>query len=112
MPSWTDKIKDAIADTITLDVVTTTGSIKLTAESMKDKKWEELADVVSAQLKAAELDVVAFTHTQWDCDAFAFVKSDLTESEQALVDAHAASVDSAHATRREAVKMLAEILKP
>jgi hypothetical protein len=69
--AWYDKIKEAITDTTTLDVVTTTGSINLTAEDMPvdDKgrvKWEELADMVSSKIRSAKVSVVAFTHSQWD----------------------------------------------
>lgn len=110
--AWIDKIRDAIADTATLDVVTTTGSIKLTAADMDGVNWEQMADTVSAKIKAAEVDVVAFTHSQWDCDSFVFVKNNLSDAEKVLVDAHGASVQAAHETRREAVKMLADIISP
>lgn len=113
--AWYDKIKKAIEDTATLDVVTTTGSITLTADDMPvdDKgnvKWEDLADKVSAKIRNAKVEVVAFTHSQWDCDSFIFVKSDLSPAEKTLLESHAATVDAAHATRREAVKMVGELI--
>lgn len=108
--AWFDKIKDAIKDTTTLDVVTASGSIQLTAADMGDDGWENIAEKVSAKVKAANVNIVAFTHTQWDCDTFMFVKENLSESEQALVESHAAVVDASHATRRAAVKLLHGII--
>lgn len=105
--AWIDKIKDAIKDTKTLDVVTTTGTITLTSADMGAGNWEDIADKVSEKIKAAEISVVAYTHSQWDCDTFMFVKASASDEEQKLVESHAAVVDAAHATRREAVKMLA-----
>lgn len=109
--SWKSKIEEAMKDTTTLDVVTTTGSIKLTANDMASQGWGKIAEAVSAKIKKAELNVVAYTHTQWDCDTFMFVKSSPSDEEQKLVESHAAVVDAAHATRREAVKMMVDVLK-
>lgn len=106
---WFDKIKNAVKDTVTLDVVTTTGSIKLTAQDMSGG-WEKIADKVSEKIKAANVNVVAYTHSQWDCDTFMFVKEELTESEQKLVESHAAVVDASHTTRREAVKLVKDLI--
>lgn len=111
MATWIDKIKDAISDTTTLDVVTTTGSIELTAADMADPGWEKIADKVSEKIKAANISVVAYTHSQWDCDTFMFVKTSPSDEEQKLVESHAAVVDAAHATRREAVRMLTDAIK-
>ncbi|MHC4743267.1 MAG: hypothetical protein ACYS8Z_15235 [Planctomycetota bacterium] len=109
---WYDEIKEAIKDIATLDVVTTTGSIQFAANELVNVDWEKMAEAVSKKIKAADINVVAFTHSQWDCDSFIFVKTPLSEEEQKLVESHAAVVDAAHATRREAVKMLAEVVKP
>lgn len=109
--AWIDKIKDAIKDTTTLDVVTTTGSIQLTAGDMTGGDWEKIADTVSQKIKQADINVVAYTHSQWDCDTFIFVKTSPSDEELKLVESHAAVVDAAHATRREAVRMLADVIK-
>jgi hypothetical protein len=108
---WFDTIKDAIKDTVTLDVVTTNGKITMTAAEMEDTNWEQLADKVSEKIKSAEINVVAYTHSQWDCDSFMFVQEGLPETEKMLLESHAATVNAAHATRREAVKMVANLIK-
>lgn len=108
--AWIDKIKAAIEDTTTLDVVTTTGSIQFTANEMANLDWEKIADAVSKKIKGADINVVAYTHSQWDCDTFIFVKTSPSDEEQKLVESHAAVVDAAHATRREAVRMLADTI--
>jgi len=110
MAAWIDGIKGAIRDTKTLDVVTTTGTITLTAADMNNANWEAIGAKVSEKIKAAEVSVVAYTHSQWDCDTFMFVKASASDEEQKLVDSHAAVVDAAHATRREAVKMLVDAI--
>jgi len=108
---WFDKIKDAIKDTTSLDVVTTNGSIQLTAADMAGGGgWEKIAEKVSEKIKAANVNVVAYTHSQWDCDTFMFVKENLSEAEQNLVESHAAVVDASHATRRETVKLLKDFV--
>ncbi len=107
--AWFDKIKDAIKDTTTLDVVTTNGSIQLTSEDMQGG-WENIANSVSEKIKASNVNVVAYTHSQWDADTFMFVKENLSEAEQKLVESHAAVVDASHATRREAVKLVKDFV--
>lgn len=108
--AWIDTIKNAIKDTTELDVVTTTGTITLTSADMNVDNWEAIGDKVSEKIKAAEISVVAYTHSQWDCDTFMFVKASASEEELKLVESHAAVVDAAHATRREAVKMLVDAI--
>jgi hypothetical protein len=110
MPTWVDKIRDSLEDIATLDVVTTTGNITLTtADTGALTNWEKLADKVSEKIKAAEIEVVAYTHSQWDCDNFTHVKKDLSDAEKLLVETHNATVDSAHELRREAVKVLKDL---
>lgn len=108
--AWIDTIKNAIKDTTELNVVTTTGTITLTSADMDNVNWEAIGAKVSEKIKAAEVSVVAYTHSQWDCDTFMFVKASASDEEQKLVESHAAVVDAAHATRRQAVKMLADAI--
>lgn len=135
---WIDKIQKAIEDTITLDVVTATGKIELkrpdpeegaieagaaeagnlaaaaaggvAGAAPQEHGFERIAAEVSYLVQNTQLEVVAFTHSEWDCDTFAFVKSDLTPSEAKLVETHAATVAAAHDTRRKAVQMLKSVL--
>ena len=114
MAAWIDNIKESLKDMATLDVVTTTGNITLTTEDMGGGtgpiNWEDIADKVSAKIKSAEIEVVAYTHSQWDCDNFTHVKKDLSDAEKLLVETHNATVDSAHELRREAIKVLKDII--
>jgi hypothetical protein len=111
MAEWLDSIRDSLKDIATLDVVTTIGNIKLTtADTNGMTNWEELADKVSEKIKEADIEVVAYTHSQWDCDNFTHVKKDLSDAEKLLVETHNATVDSAHELRREAVKVLKDML--
>lgn len=114
MPTWVDNIRDSLKDIATLDVVTTTGNITLTTADMggdgAPTNWEDIADKVSAKIKSADIEVVAYTHSQWDCDNFTHVKKDLSEGEKLLVETHNATVDSAHELRREAIKVLKDLL--
>jgi hypothetical protein len=111
MSTWIEKIRESLDDIATLDVVTTTGNITLTSADLGDvTNWENLADKVSQKIKSAEIEVVAYTHSQWDCDNFTHVKKDLSEAEKLLVQSHNATVDSAHELRREAIKVLHELI--
>ena len=128
-----DKLKTAIADIATLDVVTATGTIDIT-NAFNDKDQVDFAKLMTA-LKtkpapqtpqtpsvpgtqpaptvsgAAALSVLAISHLEFDCDSFVFVKNNLNESEQALVRAHAEMVKAAQETRYGVVKMAIELFK-
>lgn len=117
-----EKIKRGFKDIATLDVVTLTGDITVeTAKNSaaeaaptaatKDEKtsWETLLTDVGDKVFTQKLSVVAYTHSQWDCDSVNFVKFDPTPGDKLLIEAHKETVKSAHESRRAAVKMLADV---
>ncbi|MCH6259317.1 hypothetical protein MLD52_22375 [Puniceicoccaceae bacterium K14] len=99
------KIKDGFKDIATLDIATVTGEIKLTNAANKTT-WESLVTEASNTIRSSDLTVVAFTHSQWDCDSVNFVKDDLSPAQQELLKSHQNMVTAAHETRRKAVEML------
>ena len=102
------KIKDGFKDIATLDVATVTGTIQLT-NTADGISWESLVNDDASKIQSANLNVVAFTHSQWDCDSVNFVKEELTPGEQELLLSHQNTVTATHETRRKAVEMLLEI---
>ncbi len=109
--TWQDKIKSSLEDIATLNVVTTTGDIILTTGSADiNTNWEDLAKKVTEKIKIANIEVVACTHSEWDCDNFTHVKKNLTDAEKLLVETHNETVKSAHELRREAVRVLKDFI--
>jgi hypothetical protein len=108
-----NKIREAAADLITLDVTTLSGSFTIrrdagAAESMSLE--EAYKKIESKSVTMANLDVIAFSHIALDADTVSFVKSGLGEGEMALVKAHNEAVDSAQAARRAFIQMLKDVL--
>jgi hypothetical protein len=115
-----DKIKTAAADAVndltTLDVVTLTGTIDISA-NVKDGKinlkkvYENVVKNAKGTTSAkAALKVVAFTHLDFDCDSVNFAKEDLTEAQEMLLKAHRETVSVAQETRMAVVKMIKEVI--
>jgi hypothetical protein len=113
MAKWWEAIKDGIADSATLDVVTTSGTIKLDPQTGDgERDFEELFNQIAGKVKAADSDIklIAYTHAEWDCDTVNFVTEEPSEAELKLIQSHNAVVDAAHEKRRAAVQMLAEMI--
>ena len=65
MAKWWEAIKDGIADSATLDVVTTSGTIKLEPQTGEgERDFEELFNQIAGKVKAADSDIklIAYTH--------------------------------------------------
>lgn len=108
-------------DVATLDVLTLTGDITLkpAAEApAADKKedvlnWDNLFAEITKQMKAEKdstLQVVAYTHAEWDCDAVNYVMKDPTDAQKDLIKAHNEAVAAAHNSRYQALQFIAKIV--
>ncbi len=125
MPKDADKdtlaarITEFVADVVTLDVITLTGDIKLVNktvtydEAKKKLNWNDLFRKVAEGMQpdsANKLEVVAYTHAEWDLDSVNFVKKDLSDSEKDLIAAHHSAVEAAQKSRFEAVRIIGDLL--
>ena len=123
-----NKLKNAMTDIATLDVVTASGviDIKKALDDNNNVDFTGLMDAIkaggapaapatpgkeSSVSGTADLSILAISHLELDCDAFMFVKGNLSESEQSLVSAHAEMVKAAQETRYGVVKMAIELFK-
>lgn len=125
----TDRIGQFLKDTVTLDVITLTGTIELDA-SVTDKpkaadgdkgaatadakeeslNWDKLFAKVTEQMKPAaknQLEVLAYTHAEWDCDSVNFVAK---EADSKLIESHHKAVESAHKSRYAALEFIGKAL--
>lgn len=113
-----DKIKKFVGDVATLDVITLSGDIALVADqynaAAKKFDWDTLFTNIAAKMKTtgdtARLEIVAYTHAEWDLDSVNFVRKDLSEGDKDLLAAHNAAVEAAQKSRFEAVKVVASLL--
>ena len=117
MTALKKKVADFVEDTVTLDVLTTTGTIDLVLP--KDKKnpktdgkafdWDAIFERVAAELKpdgdATKVSIVAYTHAEWDQDSVNFVASN---ADPDLVDAHGKTVAASHEARMKGLKATAD----
>ena len=108
-----DKLTGTVGDLTTLDVVTATGTIKVD-KYLKNERVDMSALMgdlkkVDAGGGEANMNVLAISHLEFDCDAYVFVKDNLSDSEQALIKAHVEMVKAAQETRFGVVKMALEL---
>lgn len=116
--SLKSKIAEFINDTVTLDVITLSGSIKLVTDAEENAKgdkdifkWDDIFEKVAKELKAensTEVSVVAYTHAEWDQDSVNYVAKD---ADVKLVEAHGKTVAAAHEARMNAVKSAVEVVE-
>ncbi len=111
--SLKSKISDFINDTVTLDVMTLSGSIDLVKDApdvpaaRKEKdifNWDAMFENVAKELKAGndtKVKIVAYTHAEWDQDSVNYVAQN---ADVKLVEAHGKTVAAAHEARMNAVK--------
>jgi hypothetical protein len=111
------RIRNFVNDVATLDVITLTGDITLVANQYdpvaKKFNWDDLFSSIAAKMKAADaskLEIVAYTHAEWDLDSVNFVRKDLSDGDKDLLAAHNAAVEAAQKSRFEAVKVVAGLL--
>ena len=109
-----------VKDLVTLDVVTVTGSMKITVKD-KDKRtdgdqeimpdsiidFEELFTKINGTATTrGDLSIVAATRINLDKDTYNFVANDLGDVGKGLVELHFKSVDMASKSRAEIVARL------
>lgn len=115
------RISDFLNDTITLDVMTLTGEIKLTADELKPNpnnaqvqefQWDDIFSKVASQMTQLTADsaiqIAAYTHAEWDQDSVNFVA---TGADPKLVEAHGEMVSAAHEARMNGLKSIADAVK-
>jgi hypothetical protein len=113
-----DGVEEALGDLTTLDVVTFTGNINIMSNIVEEEgdkpkiKLKKLYQNIASEAVKVEsaLRVVAFTHVDFDCDSVNFVKTDMTEAEAKLLDAHNAMVNTAQETRQGVITMITEAI--
>lgn len=114
-----ERIRDTAEDIVTLDVVTLSGTLelKLAAGAGGDNPLElkKLYKKLEESSTAGNMEVVAYTHIDFDKDAVNFVKQGLGEADLPLVQAHNEMVKTAQEGRLaiiRAVKEMVGIVKP
>ena len=116
--SLKSKIAGFINDTVTLDVITLSGSIKLVTDAEATPaneqdifEWDKIFEKVATELKAdnsTEVEIVAYTHAEWDQDSVNYVAR---QADVKLVEAHGKTVAAAHEARMNAVKAAVEAVE-
>ncbi|WP_420387333.1 hypothetical protein [Roseivirga sp.] len=109
-----DKIGGAIDDLASLEVTTYSGNFTLTFSDLKEEgdspfKVKSLLESTAATLDS-KLDLVAYSRFEIDSDASNIVKSNLTEQDQTLIQAHQAMVESAMAARKATFEMITNMI--
>ena len=108
--------EDAVNDLTTLDVITVTGTIDISANVKNGKinlknVYKDIVNNSKGTTNAkAKMKVVAFTHLDFDCDSVNFAKENLTEAQEMLLKAHRETVSVAQETRLAVVKMIKEVV--
>jgi hypothetical protein len=120
MPNVIDKIieraEQGVDDLATLDVTTLTGRITIESDMVDDEGKIDLKKLYTAIGERAgsegdgRLEVVAFTHLDFDCDSVYFVREDLSEGDRKLLEHHEHAVKTARDTREAFVRMIKELL--
>ncbi len=109
-----------VKDLVTLDVVTVTGSMKITVKDKTKRSagnqdqmpesvidFDELFTKIDGSVSGkAELSIVAATRINLDKDTYNFVANDLGEVGKELAELHFKSVDMASKSRAEIVARL------
>jgi len=120
--SLKSRLAKFIEDVATLDVITLSGSIALDntvteasgEENGEDAlNWDKLFEKITAGMVPSadnKLEVVAYTHAEWDCDSVNYVASDISEEDQHLIETHAKTVEAAHRNRYEALQFIGKAL--
>ncbi len=107
-----DKINNIANDLATLDVITLTGDINLEKVANQDTvDFEKLYKNIGENVKnSVNVDVVAFTHIELDCDSVMFVKRGIGESEKVLLEVHNETIKTAQETRLGVVRLVKDII--
>src|SRR6185312_11072445 len=109
---WIKSIKDGVQDLTTLDVLTLTGTLTLTAGTGgKGTQLDpsQLFESLQAQtVDSSKLEVVALTHKEVDLDATTFIAKD---ADKDLLKIHSDMVQASEEGRMAFLKALGDLLK-
>lgn len=107
-----DAVKEIASDFTTLDVLTLTGTIKLTPKTDGDTDLGSLVSALRAQLLSdvSNLRVVAFSHKDRDLDVVTYVQEGLSQSDASLISTHNAILKASEEGRIAFLKFVAEVL--
>lgn len=116
LQSLRDKVGAVIDDLASLEVTTYSGSFSLTISDIKDGdtdvfKIKSLLSTPKAALNT-QLQLVAYSRFEIDSDASNIVRSNLTEEDKVLLEAHTELVKAAQESRKaifEFAKSLAKL---
>lgn len=116
LQSLRDKVGAVIDDLASLEVTTYSGSFSLTIADIKDGdtdvfKIKSLLSTPKAALNT-QLQLVAYSRFEIDSDASNIVRSNLTEEDKVLLEAHTELVKAAQESRKaifEFAKSLAKL---
>ena len=105
-------LRDAADDLTTRDVVTLTGTVKITQQQSGKIDLKKLYTALStaASDTSSDISVVAFTHIDFDTDTVNFVKTGAGEGDKALLEAHQAMVKTSQDTRSAVIKMVKDVI--
>jgi hypothetical protein len=119
MSKITDLVTKFVEDVATLDVLTLSGTIALkpdaaadsTGDSVKELNWDSYFKNVVEKVKTpdddSKIEIVAYTHTEFDADSVNFYRS--AAGEDSLRELHLKTVESATKARMDAVAAFARI---
>ena len=114
-----EKVAEIVEDIATLDVLTLTGELTLTEPKTENGRSRlDLSELYEALVQAtqkrtqggtevaATLEVVAFTHIDFDKDVCQFVKSN---PDEAILKSHRDMVQASQDARRAVIEMAANV---
>jgi hypothetical protein len=102
------KLGDTVADLMSLDVMTVTGTIKLDiAASGSRLDPTALFNALEAKVQSGDdVRILALSHKDADSDTVVFVQSNLSEAETKLLEAHREIFKAAEQARLDFLKLL------
>lgn len=105
-------LRNVADDLTTLDVVTLTGTVKIAQQQTGKIDLKALYQELSGAASSAtsDIEVVAFTHIDFDTDTVNFVKTGAGEGDRALLEAHQAMVKTSQDTRASVIKMVKDVI--
>jgi len=115
-----EKLAGVLTDLATLQVTTYTGNLTLTADKVLKRAGDKpigldtkaMLSLLGDQAKTrAELKLLGYTFLDIDSDAVAFIKEDLNEQQQGLLEGHKAMVASAQEARMSFLQFVKELVK-
>jgi len=104
-----DKIDETVTDFTTLDVITVSGDMQTIFNDKK--KFIKPADLIHDYVNGvSKINVVAFTHIDFDQDVIQFYRDGLKE-EDLIYKLHQQAVESSKTARQAALTFIKEVVK-